>query len=612
MSATDSKRDAVRVKGKDQAVGAVGIVGLGAYLVVLALTVVSTIWGVVPPCDVRELVATQLTPLQALTSGGEQLRIAGEGFEAGVTVRIGDTSPLSAAVVSPFEITVTTPKHAPGRVPVTIEREGLPAVAVPGGLEYVEKRPTAPVVISVIPVQVPINGGEQVRIRGERFTAGARVRVGSSAPVAAQFMSASELVLTTPAQGVGVVDVTVEQDGGSSTLTAALQFVQTRTTAPPLAISTIDPATADATGGEVVSITGSGFTPGTTVRFGGSPARSVRVDSSRFITAVTPMHPAGAVSVVIANEEAVSSLEGRFNFQCPAASDKTMVLLVLLAGALGGVVHALRSFFWYVGEQKLLWHWVPMYMLLPFASSALGFVFYLVIRAGLYEPRGGTAYLLVGLAALVGMFSAQATEKLKKVAEGIFTEAPRGPDSASLKASTTATTSTLTIKPASGPPEGGNIVTITGSGFGHPCAVRFGETLAKEIAIKDASTLTVVVPARAAAGVVDVGVTAIGRAPEVLSKGAYTYVAAIGTITGVNPDDGPVAGGKAVTLTGTGFVQGVTVMFGQELATDVTVNDPTTITVKAPPQKEPGAVDIRIDNGATFVCISPGGFRYTA
>src|SRR4029450_10787530 len=180
-----------------------------------------------------------------------------------------------------------------------------------------------------------------------------------------------------------------------------------------LQISTVDPSTSQTGGGEVVTITGAGLTKDARVFFGGVPARSVSSDGSRFITAVTPRHTPGAVNVVVGNDQSLSSLDGKFSFVCPAAPDRTMVLMVLLAGALGGLVHALRSFFWYAGEQKLLWNWVPMYVLLPFSSAALGFVFYLVIRAGVYQPTAGTSYLLVGLAALVGMFSAQATEKLK-------------------------------------------------------------------------------------------------------------------------------------------------------------------------------------------------------
>ena len=37
------------------------------------------------------------------------------------------------------------------------------------------------------------------------------------------------------------------------------------------------------------------------------------------------MHPAGPVSVVVVNDQGMSSLEGRFSFVCPTIPDNTMV-----------------------------------------------------------------------------------------------------------------------------------------------------------------------------------------------------------------------------------------------------------------------------------------------
>jgi uncharacterized protein YcgL (UPF0745 family) len=58
-----------------------------------------------------------------------------------------------------------------------------------------------------------------------------------------------------------------------------------------------------------------------------------------------------------------------------------MFLLVVCAGALGSLVHGLRSFYWYVGNRDLIWSWVPKYFIQPFGASVLAVVFYLVIRA---------------------------------------------------------------------------------------------------------------------------------------------------------------------------------------------------------------------------------------
>jgi hypothetical protein len=56
---------------------------------------------------------------------------------------------------------------------------------------------------------------------------------------------------------------------------------------------------------------------------------------------------------------------------------------------------------------------------------ALALVFYLLIRGGLIIPNGSTepqinAYGIAGLAALVGMFAKQATDKLAEIFDTLF------------------------------------------------------------------------------------------------------------------------------------------------------------------------------------------------
>jgi hypothetical protein len=109
-----------------------------------------------------------------------------------------------------------------------------------------------------------------------------------------------------------------------------------------------------------------------------------------------------------------------------------LLLIVALAGALGGLVHALRSFYWYVGNRVLVRSWLAMYVLLPFVGATLGLVFYLVIRGGFFSPQATveqtSPFGFAALAGLVGMFSQQAVLKLKQVVETLLTEAPKGED----------------------------------------------------------------------------------------------------------------------------------------------------------------------------------------
>lgn len=586
-----------------------GIVVIGAYLIALTAGIGRSLWDSFPPCNVSGLIAIGIKPSQVVTAGGDQLRIQGEGFHPGLTVRIGDQD-VPVSVSSPFELTVEAPARAAGRTRVTLSTIDLAPVDVPGGVEYVDKRQAA--ILNVTPRLLLSDGGQQLRILGDNFRAGAQVRIGQSDPLPTVFVAPTELIAMTTKQPVGVFDMSVLQPPDPpATVQGGLQFVATlpaATTSAALQIATVEPSTAGIGGGDAITITGSGFTADTHVRFGGLPARSVRLDGSRVITAVTPMYRPGAVSVVVANDQAISSLDGRFSFVCPAIPDNTMVWMVILAGALGGLVHALRSFVWYVGQRELVWSWVAMYVLLPFTASALGFVFFLIIRAGLYQPTGGTSFLLVGLAALVGMFSTQAAEKLKKIAEGIFTETPRGKDD-SAPSSTAAAVAITLVKPASGPTSGGTVVTITGTGFTAQSAVRFGQSASATVTFVSATTLRTVSPARATAGTVDVGVTVPGRS-EVVKAGAYAYLMAKGKISKIEPAEGPTAGGTPVTITGEQFTKDVAVTFGDKPGTAVTFVDPTTVKVTTPDQAKPGAVDVRVDAGADLIAVSTGGFVY--
>jgi IPT/TIG domain len=79
-------------------------------------------------------------------------------------------------------------------------------------------------------------------------------------------------------------------------------------------------------------------------------------------------------------------------------------------------------------------------------------------------------------------------------------------------------------------------------------------------------------------------------------------------ITAVTPSSGSTFGGAAVTITGTGFGSGATVVFGGVPASDVSVAGATTLTATSPPHSA-GAVDVVVGVGARRAS-SAGAFRY--
>jgi hypothetical protein len=103
------------------------------------------------------------------------------------------------------------------------------------------------------------------------------------------------------------------------------------------------------------------------------------------------------------------------------ASDRDLLLLAMIGGALGSYLHVSQSFAAYVGNRQACASWVWWYLLRTPIGACLGVLMYIVVRAGLL---GGTTapspYGVLAFAALAGWFSKQATDKLAEVFDTLF------------------------------------------------------------------------------------------------------------------------------------------------------------------------------------------------
>jgi hypothetical protein len=124
-----------------------------------------------------------------------------------------------------------------------------------------------------------------------------------------------------------------------------------------------------------------------------------------------------------------------FGYHHLLSRESLFFVMVAFAGALGGMVHSLRSLAVYIGNRELRWSWVPFYVLKPVLGAVLATLLYFVLRAGLFSPSGSSQqaspYGFAAISALAGLFSDQAVEKLRKVAEEVFEKLPPGKDSVS-------------------------------------------------------------------------------------------------------------------------------------------------------------------------------------
>ncbi|GEM_PF-1082156 len=114
---------------------------------------------------------------------------------------------------------------------------------------------------------------------------------------------------------------TAAYDEGQGTV----EFLAVEDTTPQVTV--VAPAAGSSVGGTVVTVTGSGFTPSSTVTFGGVPAASVVVDSATSLRATTPTLPAGPAPVVVTTAGGASAADVAFT----ATPEPTTTVLTLPA-----------------------------------------------------------------------------------------------------------------------------------------------------------------------------------------------------------------------------------------------------------------------------------------
>jgi IPT/TIG domain len=226
--------------------------------------------------------------------------------------------------------------------------------------------------------------------------------------------------------------------------------------------------------------------------------------------------------------------------QATIYAETRLLLIVILGGALGSLLHTLRSLYWYTGNREMVWSWVAFYLLLPFSGAILAVIFYFVVRGGFFSPQASVEFTspfgFAALSALVGLFSSQATLKLKDVAETIFTKPGAGADAKAQETITVAPAETVapsdaqqtepkisSIDPPEGSVSGTEEVTIEGIGFDSNPTVLIGN-LPATIISATSTTIKATTPPSGAVGVVDVEVSNASGKKATLSK-AFTYVA---------------------------------------------------------------------------------------
>jgi IPT/TIG domain-containing protein len=227
---------------------------------------------------------TSVVPDEGPAYGGNNVTLTGTNLSGATAVRFGTTDASSFTVVSSTQITAVVPSGSAGTVDVTVTTPGGTSPPVP----YFYT--AAPVLTALTPAKGPVAGGNNVTITGQNLLNPVSVSFGAAAATNITEVSSTELTAEAPA-GSGGKQVTVTTPGGASN-----PLPYTYLQAPTL--SGVAPAQGPSSGGNIVTLTGTGLAYTTEVTIGGS-AVAFSVFSDTEVTATVPSGAAGTVNVTV-------------------------------------------------------------------------------------------------------------------------------------------------------------------------------------------------------------------------------------------------------------------------------------------------------------------------
>jgi RHS repeat-associated protein len=251
-------------------------------------------------------VVTAIGPTSGSTVGGYFVTILGSGFTQASQVTFGGTPSAPFSVISPGEITARAPAEPAGTVDITVTTLGGTSDCIDAD-HFTYVRPPQPVVTGVGAATGTTPGGNRVTVSGSGFAGASAVSfggAGASSPTTV--LSDNVLTVRAPAHDEGTVDVTVTTPGGTSAVTAADHYTYVTPTAP--VVTGLGPDQGLSTGGDLVTIIGTGLSGATAVSFGGTPGTGITVLSDNALTVRAPAHALGTVNVTVTTTGGTSDI----------------------------------------------------------------------------------------------------------------------------------------------------------------------------------------------------------------------------------------------------------------------------------------------------------------
>ncbi len=318
-------------------------------------------------------------------------------------------------------------------------------------------------------------------------------------------------------------------------------------------------------GGTTVTITGEVLQNTSAVTFGTTAATSFSVINNTTVTAVSPAHVAGVVSVVLTRPE--GNVDGTFTYK-----ESTLTGISPTFGSVNGGTSVTIS-----GTN------------LDTASSVT------------FDGTDATSFSVTSSTTITAVTPAHAAGTVDVVVTtSLGTASLTGSDGYTYEEATL-----TSIDPSTGSTAGGTPVTLTGTDLTGTTAVSF-DTTAVTVSNVTATGFTAVTPAHAAGAVTVTATTPLGTATL---PTPYTYT---DDNISISPTSGTAAGYTGVTISGNGIDLSTAdaVTFGGTAATFVDVDASGTSLTAITPVHAVGTVDVVVQSGGSTIATLSSGYEY--
>lgn len=518
----------------------------------------------------EQLLVTALEPARGGTAGGESVLVHGQGFLTGSQVMFGEQRAEPVFVVNDRLMTVTTPPSPPGLVALRVTRPDGEEFTLPSAFLYLDPLR----VDAILPSDGSLEGGEPFTVRGRGFLPGSRVYIGERAAPGVEILADDTLIALTPPGVSGSAAVYVANESGSASLAPGFIYRE----APQ--VDAVVPARGVVEGGSPLRVIGRGFVEGSVVQVGGEQAPVLDWRGDGDVLVLLPPGTPGPADLRVVSPWGETVAAGAFEY-FEALGDPAFLRLDAVTPSAGSV---------HGGELVRL-------ALSGFSPGELPRVHFGGSEAEVLEADAGWGLVTVlsppgEAGAPVALRVDVAEDSL--ILDEAWTWLP-GPRIDS-------------VDPASGPVEGGTLVTLRGEDLAEVFAVRVGPFVATEVELLDAQTLRFRAPA-AAPGPSDL--TVVSPEGSAALAAGFEYLAPF-RVDVITPDAGAQAGGTWVRLLGSGFAEGAELRLGGSLCTHLVVEHGALISGRTAPHPL-GVVDVLVTAGAGPAALSGGmeqGFTY--